>query len=106
MYKQVRKIVPTLQNYIKKTPLERNQFLSDKYNCNIYLKREDLQFTRSFKIRGAFNKIIKNNNYNNLVTASAGNHAQGVAFACNILNKHGTIFLPNTTTLQKINRIF
>ena len=105
MYRKVEKILPTLQKYIKKTPLEKNNLLSEKFNANIYLKREDQQYTRSFKLRGSLNKILKNANSNNLVTASAGNHAQGVAHACRILEKKGTIFLPTTTPLQKINRI-
>ena len=94
-----------LNNYIKKTPLEKNAFLSDKYKASIYLKREDLQLSRSFKIRGSLYKILKHNTCHNLVTASAGNHAQGVAYSCHLLNKHGTIFLPVTTPIQKINRI-
>jgi threonine dehydratase len=94
-----------LNNYIKKTPLEKNVFLSDKYKALIFLKREDLQLSRSFKIRGSLYKILKHNTCHNLVTASAGNHAQGVAYACHLLNKHGTIFLPVTTPIQKINRI-
>ena len=94
-----------LNTYIKKTPLENNVFLSDKYKASIYLKREDLQLSRSFKIRGSLHKILKHNTCDNLVTASAGNHAQGVAYSCHLLNKHGTIFLPITTPLQKINRI-
>lgn len=105
MYKRTKEISSLLNKYIKNTPLEFNQFLSEKYNSNIYFKREDLQFSRSFKIRGSLNKILKNENNTQLVTASAGNHAQGVAYSCNLLNKQGTIFLPNTTTLQKINRI-
>ena len=94
-----------IHKYIKNTPLEKNDYLSSKFNANIFLKREDLQFTRSFKIRGALHKILKNDIHTQLTTASAGNHAQGVAYACNLLNKKGTIFLPNTTPLQKINRI-
>ena len=105
MYKRTKEVSSLLNKYIKNTPLEFNQFLSEKYKSNIYLKREDLQFSRSFKIRGSLNKILKNKNNTQLVTASAGNHAQGVAYSCNLLNKQGTIFLPNTTTLQKINRI-
>jgi threonine dehydratase len=80
--------------------------LSEKYNCNVFLKREDMQHIRSFKIRGSFNKIIQNVNLNkNIVTASAGNHAQGVSYVCSNLNLKSHIFLPETTPLQKINRI-
>ena len=66
----------------KRTKLEYNERLSNIYNCNIYLKREDLQVVRSFKIRGAFNKISKleiDQKKNGIVCVSAGNHAQGVA---------------------------
>lgn len=95
-----------ISKYIINTPLHFSERLSNKYQANIFLKREDLQNTRSFKIRGALNKILINqNNKKNVVCASAGNHAQGVAFSCNLINKKGIIFLPNTTPLQKIKRI-
>jgi threonine dehydratase len=105
MFSRSNHIRSILNNYIKKTPLEQNVFLSDKYKASIFLKREDLQLSRSFKIRGSLYKILKHNTCHNLVTASAGNHAQGVAYSCHLLNKHGTIFLPVTTPIQKINRI-
>lgn len=93
-------------NIIKKTPLEFCQRLSQRYKANIYLKREDLQTVRSFKIRGAFNKIHKNYQSNShFVTASAGNHAQGVAYACQQLGQKCHIFVPENTPLQKISRI-
>ena len=94
-----------MMNIIKKTPLEFNYRLSKLYNCNVYLKREDLQIVRSFKIRGAYNKISKIKNNNKIVCASAGNHAQGVAYICNKLNKDCDIFIPNNTPYQKINKI-
>ena len=93
-----------IKNHIKNTPLLYNKRLSDKYGTNIYFKREDLQTVRSFKIRGALNKIIKTDS-DIIVTASAGNHAQGVAYSCQILNKKGMIVIPNTTPKQKIDRI-
>jgi threonine dehydratase len=93
-----------MKNIIVRTPLELNKRLSQKYNCNLYFKREDLQTVRSFKIRGAYNKII-NNSDNNFVTASAGNHAQGVSHVCNSLNKKCYIFVPETTPNQKVSRI-
>ena len=77
-----------ISNVVKKTPLSICERLSNKYNCNVYLKREDLQITRSFKIRGSFYKI---NNLDDgekqkgIVCASAGNHAQGVAYSCHAL---------------------
>ena len=90
---------------IRNTPLELNKRLSKKYNCNVYFKREDQQIVRSFKIRGAFSKIINLRNPSEIVCASAGNHAQGFAHLCNELNIKGTIFIPETTPLQKISRI-
>tara|TARA_Y100000816_G_scaffold212055_1_gene157608 strand:- start:5977 stop:7257 length:1281 start_codon:yes stop_codon:yes gene_type:complete len=93
-----------IKNHIKNTPLLYNKRLSDEYGTNIYFKREDLQTVRSFKIRGALNKIIKTDS-DIIVTASAGNHAQGVAYSCQILNKKGMIVIPNTTPKQKIDRI-
>ena len=95
-------------NLIKKTPLHISEFLSNKYNCRVFLKREDLQKVRSFKIRGAYNKIMNNltnNNSNIYVSASAGNHAQGVAYVCNQVKKEHYIFLPQSTPKQKIERI-
>ena len=72
-----------LSEICKTTPLQLNTILSNKYNCNVYLKREDLQPVRSFKIRGAYNNIINlENNDNGVVCASAGNHAQGFAMTC------------------------
>ena len=95
-----------IKDVVIKTPLEHNLRLSKKYNCNVYLKREDLQITRSFKIRGSFNKISKTTDkLEKLICASAGNHAQGFAYACNKLNLEGHIFVPEQTSLQKINRI-
>lgn len=95
-------------NIINHTPIQLNERLSLKYNANIYFKREDLQSVRSFKIRGAYYKILKNfkkNSSINISTCSAGNHAQGVAKTCNKLNINHTIFVPTSTPKQKINRI-
>lgn len=97
--------ITKMNNIIKKTPLEFNYRLSKLYNCNVFLKREDLQIVRSFKIRGAYNKIRKLKNVNSVVCASAGNHAQGVAYVCNELNINSNIFIPNNTPLQKIKKI-
>lgn len=90
-------------NYIT-TPLELNEHTSNKYNCNVYFKREDLQITNSFKIRGASNAIIKKNP-KHVVTCSAGNHAQGILETCIKLNIPCTIFIPTTTPLQKQTKI-
>ena len=100
------KSLKIISNYIKKTPIHFNERLSKKYNANIYLKREDLQIVRSFKIRGALNKILKSKNTSNgVICASAGNHAQGVAYTCKLLKLKCDIVLPFNTPLQKINRI-
>lgn len=106
LFKRAYNLINRNRHIIKKTNLEYNFRLSEKYNCNIYFKREDQQYVRSFKIRGAFNKIYNNkNDYNFITTASAGNHAQGVALSCKILKKKCKIFLPKTTPRQKIERI-
>lgn len=91
-----------------KTILQSNKRLSDDYGANIYLKREDLQPVRSFKLRGAYNKIAylsKEDRVSGVVCASAGNHAQGVALACQKLGIQGTIFMPVPTPKQKVNQV-
>ena len=103
--KNIKNAYKIISNITKNTPLQYNERLSRIYNNNIYLKREDLQLTRSFKIRGSYNKIYNNNEYNIVTTASAGNHAQGVSYVSNILNKKCKIFLPTSTPRQKIDRI-
>lgn len=88
------------------TPLQRNDFLSARFDADIWLKREDLTPVRSYKIRGAFNAMRKVRTEQpgqaQFVCASAGNHAQGVAFACRHFGVSGTIFMPVTTPQQKI----
>tara|TARA_B110000881_G_scaffold219727_1_gene242436 strand:+ start:1152 stop:2465 length:1314 start_codon:yes stop_codon:yes gene_type:complete len=93
---------------VKHTPLQLNKRLSVKYGVNVYLKREDLQPIRSFKIRGAASRILaldKDKRNKGVVCASAGNHAQGVAQTCSALNMSADIFIPTTTPTQKIRRI-
>lgn len=90
------------------TVLQPNDRLSADYNANIFLKREDLQPVRSFKLRGAYNKIAnlnKEQRASGVVCASAGNHAQGVALACQKLSIKGTIFMPVPTPKQKFNQV-
>jgi threonine dehydratase len=87
------------------TPLIKHVALSAKYDANIFLKREDMTPVRSYKIRGAYNRMSHLKNRNPIVTCSAGNHAQGVAFACNKLNIMGNIFMPKITTKQKIDKV-
>ncbi len=97
-----------LLKVVKKTPLERNNRLSDKYHCNLYLKREDLQIVRSYKLRGAYNlisKLSEDKRQNGVVCASAGNHAQGFAFSCNKLGIPGVVFMPIITSRQKIDQV-
>ena len=98
----------TLNAVIGSTPLQRNRNLSDKFKANIYLKREDLQIVRSYKIRGAFNKIkslSKVQMNKGIVGASAGNHAQGFAYSCQMLDIHGLIYMPSTTPKQKVKQV-
>lgn len=90
------------------TPFMHNINLSDQYKANIFLKREDLQVVRSYKLRGAYNKISSldaSSLSNGVVCASAGNHAQGVAYACNKLGIKGVIFMPNPTPKQKVKQV-
>ena len=104
----VKKISDKISGLVKKTPLEYNPRLSKRYNAEVYIKREDLQLPRSFKIRGAYNKIlnvVEEGSKKEVVCASAGNHAQGVALSCSHLNVPCTIYIPEKTPLQKINRI-
>ena len=90
------------------TPLQLNENLSEEFSAHVYLKREDLQPVRSYKLRGAYNKMVslaKEEKSRGVVCASAGNHAQGVAYACNKLDIKGTIFMPVTTPPQKIQQV-
>jgi threonine dehydratase len=108
MISNIRNSLKRIEGHAIKTPLHLSERLSEKYDCEVYLKREDLQKTRSFKIRGSLNKILKNHNSmgsKEIVCASAGNHAQGVAYSCNLLGIKGKIFCPTTTPPQKLNRI-
>ena len=97
-----------LEGIVRKTALEYNHTYSEKYNANIYFKREDQQVVRSYKIRGAYNKMAllpPEAMKNGVVCASAGNHAQGVAFSCSKLRVSGIIYMPTTTPRQKIKRV-
>ncbi|MEM9797257.1 MAG: threonine ammonia-lyase IlvA [Pseudomonadota bacterium] len=85
------------------TPLQRNDYLSDRYKADIWLKREDLTPVRSYKLRGAFNAMRKLDG-GQIACASAGNHAQGVAWMCRHLGMDGVIFMPVTTPGQKIDK--
>ena len=97
-----------LRDVFPRTPLQRNDYLSRRYGAEIWLKREDLSPVRSYKLRGAFTAMRKvravQPNQTVFVCASAGNHAQGVAFACKHFGVTGTIFMPVTTPQQKIDK--
>ncbi|MDM5246295.1 threonine ammonia-lyase IlvA [Lysinibacillus sp. G4S2] len=97
-----------LKDVVVHTPLQKNEYLSEKYGANIFFKREDLQHVRSFKLRGAYYKIKKieeDARQAGVVCASAGNHAQGVAYACAQLKIQASIFMPQTTPKQKIDQV-
>ena len=104
----VMKAEHTLSEILEPTPLQKNRNLSQQYGANVMLKREDLQMVRSYKIRGAYNKIrslSKEEAARGVVCASAGNHAQGVAYSCSKLGIKGRIFMPVTTPKQKIGQV-
>ncbi|CAN5255593.1 threonine ammonia-lyase IlvA [soil metagenome] len=97
-----------LKPVVNHTPLLNNINLSYQYQANIFLKREDLQIVRSYKIRGAFNLMSSmdpDQLEKGVVCASAGNHAQGVAYSCQKLKVKGIIFMPHTTPSQKVNQV-
>jgi threonine dehydratase len=97
-----------LKDIVIKTPFQRDEILSERYECNVYLKREDLQIVRSFKLRGAYyfvQSLHEEQRERGVVCASAGNHAQGVAYACKALGIKGKIFMPSTTPRQKVSRV-
>jgi len=97
-----------LEGLTRLTPLEKNKRLSVLTGASVFLKREDLQLVRSFKIRGAYNKIASltaNEKNTGIVCASAGNHAQGFAFSCQELEINGEVFMPATTPQQKISQV-
>jgi threonine dehydratase len=97
-----------LRGVAEPTPLMHNYHLSEHYNCQLYLKREDMQAVRSYKIRGAYNKMATmpaEALERGIVCASAGNHAQGVAFACQKMRVRGKVYMPSVTPRQKINKV-
>jgi threonine dehydratase len=97
-----------LKPVVNRTPLTYSQTLSRRYNADIYLKREDMQIVRSYKLRGAYNKISSLDREilsKGVTCASAGNHAQGFAFACRALDIKGVVFMPIITPKQKVNQV-
>ncbi|WP_274648851.1 threonine ammonia-lyase IlvA [Paenibacillus humicola] len=97
-----------IKDVAARTPLLHNRPLSERYGCSVLLKREDLQAVRSFKLRGAYH-LIKSlpaeRVARGVVCASAGNHAQGVAYSCRALGIPGKIFMPSTTPRQKVSQV-
>lgn len=107
-YEGVLKAHDVLEGVIEVTPFQFNQNLSETYDARVYLKREDLQVVRSYKIRGAYNFIShlsEEDRRRGVACSSAGNHAQGVALACFLLGIKGSIFMPTTTPKQKIRAV-
>ena len=100
--------VERIRPVVNRPPLQRSNRLSKRYGADLLIKREDLQEVRSFKIRGAYNKVASLSaaeRERGVVCASAGNHAQGVAFACAALGIRATVFMPEITPTQKIERV-
>jgi threonine dehydratase len=96
-----------LKKIVNRTPLAFNHNLSKKYQCNIFLKREDLQIVRSYKLRGAYNmmsNLSEQQLSRGVVCASAGNHAQGFAYSCKKLACNGVVFMPIITPNQKVSQ--
>ena len=97
-----------LKDVVVNTPLDYDHYLSEKYHAKIYLKKENMQRVRSFKLRGAYYAISQLNEeerQRGVVCASAGNHAQGVAYTCKEMKIPATIFMPITTPQQKIGQV-
>jgi threonine dehydratase len=108
LFREIQEAAKQLAPVVQKTPLMENTNLSEEFNATILLKREDLQVVRSYKIRGAYNKIsslTEAERLQGIVCASAGNHAQGVAYSCNLLQIKGIIYMPKTTPNQKIKQV-
>ena len=102
-----KKAAERLKPVVNRTPLAFSHSLSRKYKCNIYLKREDLQIVRSYKLRGAYNmmsSLPEEKLLRGVVCASAGNHAQGFAYSCKKLGVKGVVFMPIITPQQKVQQ--
>ncbi|MDS0138268.1 MULTISPECIES: threonine ammonia-lyase IlvA [unclassified Amycolatopsis] len=104
----IEKAAERLAGVVTRTPLEPSARLSSRVDAQVWVKREDLQTVRSYKIRGAYNFIVQLDEdvrARGVVCASAGNHAQGVAYACRRLGANGRVYVPGTTPRQKRERI-
>jgi threonine dehydratase len=108
LFDQVLEARHVLSPVVEKTPLLRNENLSDLFEAEVYLKREDLQAVRSYKVRGAYNKLsslTEAEKAKGVVCASAGNHAQGLAWSCQRLNIQASIYMLVTTPAQKVRQV-
>ncbi len=108
IYNEVLEAQAKFKDVVFPTPLLLSRNLSHEFEADVYLKREDLQVVRSYKIRGAYNKmssLSESEKKQGIVCASAGNHAQGVAYSCHLLQVNGKIFMPKTTPKQKIKQV-
>lgn len=106
--KNIEQAYSVLKRVVVRTPLDYSRYLSEKYGATIYLKRENEQRVRSFKIRGAYyaiSQLTDDEKSRGVVCASAGNHAQGVAYTCQEMQIPATIFMPITTPQQKIGQV-
>ena len=106
--KEVNEAEERIKQYIRKTPLEFSPYLSRITDSRVFLKLENIQITNSFKVRGAFNKLIYLKNqgiHSNIITASTGNHGHAVAYALDKLGLEGTIYLPFTTKTNKVESL-
>ncbi|WP_442891659.1 pyridoxal-phosphate dependent enzyme, partial [Dietzia sp.] len=105
---EIEQATERIDGAVRTTPLDRSARLSTATGADVFLKREDLQEVRSYKIRGAYNLLAglgEKERAAGVVTASAGNHAQGVAWSCNTLGIQGRIYVPENTPKQKRDRI-
>lgn len=108
LFEEIMHAKKQLYGVVQATPLAENMNLSEEFGATVLLKREDLQVVRSYKIRGAYNKMSsldRPDKQQGIVCASAGNHAQGVAYSCNLLQIQGVIYMPKTTPKQKIKQV-
>jgi len=107
IYREVKKAEKRIRKFIRKTPLEFSPYLSQVCKCNVYLKLESEQLTGSFKIRGAFNKLLscKNEFKNGFFTASTGNHGKAVGFVSKMLDIKGTVYVPKNVSKAKLETL-
>jgi threonine dehydratase len=107
IHQEVLKAEKQIRKFIRKTPIEFSPYLSKLCNCNVYLKLESEQLTGSFKIRGAFNKLLscKSELNNGFITASTGNHGKAVAYVSKMLNLKGTVYVPKKVSKTKLEAI-